>query len=75
MMLAIFQILCNMWIDSLRDDYLEAVEGMRDRLLRRTSESNLTYLGELENNALNFKPKMVSIVPIKTLCYIYSQIL
>jgi len=45
---------------SLKDDYLEAVEGMRSKLLRRTSLSNLTYLGELENNGQTFKPKMVS---------------
>jgi hypothetical protein len=45
---------------SLRDDYLAAVEGMRDRLLRRTPLSNLTYFGELEHNGNTFTPKMVN---------------
>jgi len=46
-------------IASLRDDYLLAVEGMKGRLLQRTKVSNLTFLGELDNNGNSFRPKMV----------------
>jgi hypothetical protein len=46
-------------MSSLRDDYLLAVEGIRDKLLQRTKLSNLTFIGELEHGRI-FKPKMVS---------------
>ena len=46
-------------ISSLRDDYLDAVEGIRSKLVQRTHPSNLTFVGELENQGKSFKPKMV----------------
>jgi len=52
-------------IDFLRDDYLLAMEGVRDKLVRTTPRSNLTYLGELENSGKTFRPKMDHLV-----CYL-----
>lgn len=41
----------------LLEDYLQAIEGVKKNLLRQTSPSKLTFVGELSNGRLN--PKMV----------------
>lgn len=43
----------------LRDDYLEAVEGIRKHLLRRSAPMNLSFVGELNHG--RFSNKMVSV--------------
>ncbi len=54
-----------LYVRSLRDDYLDAVDGMKNLLVQRTKISNLTFIGELENNGKVFKPKMDHLV-----CYL-----
>lgn len=44
---------------SLKDDYLEAVRGIQNLLLQRTSKSNLLFIGELKGTTKEFVPKMV----------------
>ncbi|XP_016403782.1 endoplasmic reticulum mannosyl-oligosaccharide 1,2-alpha-mannosidase-like [Sinocyclocheilus rhinocerous] len=44
----------------LLEDYLQAIEGVRKNLLRQTSPSKLTFVGELSNGRLN--PKMDHLV-------------
>lgn len=46
------------WSPRLRDDYLEAVEGIRKHLLRKSEPSKLTFVGELTHG--RFSAKMVS---------------
>lgn len=41
----------------LRDDYLEAIEGVRRHLLRRSAPTNLSFVGELNHG--HFSNKMV----------------
>lgn len=59
-----YEYLLKQWIqtgktvDYLRDDYLEAVDGMEKLLMRRTPRNNLLYLGELLTGGKDFKPKM-----------------
>lgn len=45
----------------LLDDYLEAVDGIRKHLLRRSEPSKLTFVGELAHG--RFSAKMVSMCP------------
>ena len=49
------------WIVCCRykSDYMEAVEGMKKHLIRKSEPSKLTYIGELTSGR-NFSPKMVS---------------
>jgi hypothetical protein len=44
---------------SLRDDYIEAIDGVMKLLVKRTSKSGLLFIGELQSGARDFKPKMV----------------
>lgn len=41
----------------LRDDYLEAIEGIKRHLLRKSEPSKLTFVGELTHG--RFSAKMV----------------
>lgn len=43
---------------SLKDDYLEAMEGVEALLMKRTPRNNLLYVGELLTGGKDFKPKM-----------------
>lgn len=43
----------------LLEDYLEAVEGIRKHLLRRSEPGQLTFVGELAHG--RFSAKMVSL--------------
>jgi len=49
-------------IDFLRDDYLTAIEGVKNLLVRKTKYTNLTFIGELESGGKIFKPKMDHLV-------------
>lgn len=66
-----YEYLLKQWIqtgktiDFLRDDYLEAVRGIQTHLARRTSKSNLLFIGELKGSAKEFVPKMDHLV-----CYL-----
>lgn len=48
----------HLCLPRLLEDYLQAIEGVKKNLLRQTSPSKLTFVGELSNGRLN--PKMVS---------------
>ncbi|BET02539.1 Endoplasmic reticulum mannosyl-oligosaccharide [Nesidiocoris tenuis] len=66
-----YEYLVKQWIqtgktiDFLRDDYVEAVAGIRKRLVRRTPKSNLLFIGELKGGTRDFVPKMDHLV-----CYL-----
>lgn len=47
---------------SLKDDYLEAVDGIITQLVKETPQRNLTYVGELKAGSRNFHPKMDHLV-------------
>ncbi|XP_073974597.1 alpha-Mannosidase class I b [Rhodnius prolixus] len=59
-----YEYLVKQWIqtgktiDYLRDDYLEAVDGMKKHLTRRTPNSKLLFVGELKGGSRDFVPKM-----------------
>ncbi|XP_022650859.1 endoplasmic reticulum mannosyl-oligosaccharide 1,2-alpha-mannosidase-like isoform X2 [Varroa destructor] len=53
----------GMKIDFLRDDYLAAMESVREHLVRRSVPSQLLFIGELKGK--NFSPKMDHLV-----CYL-----
>lgn len=48
---------------SLRDDYLNAINGIQKHLVRRSKPNNLLFIGQLKNEFYyiknNFQPKMV----------------
>lgn len=46
---------------SLKDDYLEAVNGIEKSLVKETPKKNLLYIGELKGGSRNFVPKMVCV--------------
>ncbi|XP_059398370.1 endoplasmic reticulum mannosyl-oligosaccharide 1,2-alpha-mannosidase-like [Carassius carassius] len=56
-----YEYLLKQWLQSgkketeLLEDYLQAIEGVRKNLLRQTSPSKLTFVGELSNGRLNLK--------------------
>ncbi|KAF6327658.1 mannosidase alpha class 1B member 1 [Rhinolophus ferrumequinum] len=56
-----YEYLLKQWIQGgkqdtqLRDDYLEAVEGIRKHLLRRSEPSKLTFVGELAHGRFSAK--------------------
>jgi len=43
---------------SLKEDYLEAIEGVEKLLVRRTPKKGFLYIGELLSGGKDFKPKM-----------------
>ncbi|KAI4472103.1 mannosyl-oligosaccharide alpha-12-mannosidase-related [Holotrichia oblita] len=45
-------------IDFLRDDYLQAIEGVQKSLVKRTLPNGFLFLGELLAGGKDFKPKM-----------------
>ncbi|XP_049960338.1 endoplasmic reticulum mannosyl-oligosaccharide 1,2-alpha-mannosidase isoform X1 [Schistocerca serialis cubense] len=45
-------------IDYLRDDYLEAIAGVKKLLTRRTARRKYLFIGELLAGGKDFKPKM-----------------
>ena len=49
----------------LLDDYLQAIEGVRKNLLRKTQPSLLTFVGELSHGRLNPKMVLVPTLPLK----------
>ncbi|XP_059893947.1 endoplasmic reticulum mannosyl-oligosaccharide 1,2-alpha-mannosidase isoform X3 [Gadus macrocephalus] len=61
-----YEYLLKQWIqggkteDSLLEDYLHALEGVRKHLLRQSGPSQLTFVGELSHN--RFNPKMDHLV-------------
>ena len=44
-----------------KDDYLESIKGIREKLIRRTSPGGLLFVGEMLKG-INFSPKMVSLL-------------
>uniref|UniRef100_A0A671NY69 alpha-1,2-Mannosidase n=1 Tax=Sinocyclocheilus anshuiensis TaxID=1608454 RepID=A0A671NY69_9TELE len=61
-----YEYLLKQWLQGgkketeLLEDYLQAIEGVKKNLLRQTSPSKLTFVGELSNGHLN--PKMDHLV-------------
>ncbi|CAL8279519.1 unnamed protein product [Merluccius merluccius] len=61
-----YEYLLKQWIqggkteDSLLEDYLHALEGVKKHLLRRSGPKKLTFVGELSQN--RFNPKMDHLV-------------
>ena len=47
-----------LFIFSLRDDYVTAIDGVKKLLAKRTSKNNLLFIGELLTGGKDFKPKM-----------------
>ncbi|XP_039287466.1 endoplasmic reticulum mannosyl-oligosaccharide 1,2-alpha-mannosidase isoform X6 [Nilaparvata lugens] len=66
-----YEYLLKQWIqtgktiDFLKDDYLEAVEGIKKWLVRRTLKSDLLFIGELRGRHYEFVPEMDHLV-----CYL-----
>ena len=52
-----------MFLYRLLDDYNESMKGVMNRLVRKSSPNQLTYIGELLQGS-EFSPKMVRINPI-----------
>lgn len=50
---------------SLKEDYLEAIDGIITQLVRTSPRRNLTYIGELKAGSGDFHPKMDHLV-----CYL-----
>lgn len=44
---------------SLRDDYMTAISGTRQHLVRRTAKNKFLFIGELISTTRDMKPKMV----------------
>lgn len=61
-----YEYLLKQWLQGgqketqLRDDYLEAIEGIRKHLLRRSAPTNLSFVGELNHG--HFSSKMDHLV-------------
>lgn len=43
---------------SLKNDYVESMEGVEKHLAKRTVPNNFLFIGELLGGAKEFKPKM-----------------
>ncbi|KAM6902437.1 endoplasmic reticulum mannosyl-oligosaccharide 1,2-alpha-mannosidase [Xenentodon cancila] len=61
-----YEYLLKQWIqggkaeDTLLEDYLQAIEGVKKHLVRQTGPGRLTFVGELDHN--RFNPKMDHLV-------------
>ncbi|CAF93587.1 unnamed protein product, partial [Tetraodon nigroviridis] len=61
-----YEYLLKQWIqggkteDTLLEDYLQAIDGVKKHLVRQTGPSRLTFVGELSHNSFN--PKMDHLV-------------
>ncbi|GLV42700.1 alpha-Mannosidase class I b [Carabus blaptoides fortunei] len=59
-----YEYLLKQWIqtgktiDYLKEDYLNAIDGVQKLLVRRTLSNNLLFIGELLVGGKDFKPKM-----------------
>ncbi|XP_014241958.1 endoplasmic reticulum mannosyl-oligosaccharide 1,2-alpha-mannosidase isoform X2 [Cimex lectularius] len=66
-----YEYLVKQWIqtgktiDYLRNDYIQAINGINKLLVRRTPKSNLLFIGELKAGSREFVPKMDHLV-----CYL-----
>lgn len=49
----------------MKDDYIEAIDGIITQLVRTSPRRNLTYIGELKAGSRDFHPKMDHLV-----CYL-----
>ena len=47
-----------LFFSSLKEDYLEAINGVQKLLVRRTFNKKLLFIGELLSGGKDFKPKM-----------------
>ena len=52
-------VLISLHCYRFRDDYVDAMKGVKEKLVRQSEPSKLTFVGELLNGR-NFSPKMVS---------------
>lgn len=52
-------------IDFLKDDYLEAIDGIMKRLVKTTPKRKLVFIGELKATSHTFSPKMDHLI-----CYL-----
>lgn len=43
---------------SLKDDYVTAINGVQERLVKKTVPNGFLFIGELLNGGKDFKPKM-----------------
>ena len=63
-----YEYLLKQWIqtgkrtDTLKEDFLEAMKGVVNRLAKRTVPNRLLYLGEIVSGGKDFKPKMDELV-------------
>jgi len=63
-----YEYLLKQWIqtgkvhDFLKDDYMKAVEGIKKKLVKRTPQKNLLFIGELKGDSKEFVPKMDHLV-------------
>jgi len=59
-----YEYLLKQWIqtgksiDFLKEDFLEAMKGVANRLAKRTVPNRLLYIGEIISGGKDFKPKM-----------------
>ncbi|KAK6627690.1 hypothetical protein RUM44_010169 [Polyplax serrata] len=59
-----YEYLLKQWIqtgrtiDYLKEDYIEAINGVQKLLVRRTTNKKLVFVGELLSGGKDFKPKM-----------------
>ncbi|XP_050425753.1 endoplasmic reticulum mannosyl-oligosaccharide 1,2-alpha-mannosidase [Adelges cooleyi] len=66
-----YEYLLKQWIqtgksiDYLKDDYIQAIDGIITKLVRTSPQRNLTYIGELRAGSYDFHPKMDHLV-----CYL-----
>jgi len=63
-----YEYLIKQWLqtgktqDFLRDDFQTSMEGVRNRLAKRTVPNGLLFLGEILSGGKTFKPKMDELV-------------
>lgn len=63
----------NAILCSLRNDYVEAIQGVMKLLMKRTSKSGLLFIGELQSGARDFKPKMVNYFSRRIISNIFTN--
>ena len=52
----------SLMVDRLKDDFIEAVEGIKKHLVRHAKASDLTFVGKFSSMDMeNFVPEMVCI--------------
>uniref|UniRef100_A0A0K2UH06 alpha-1,2-Mannosidase n=1 Tax=Lepeophtheirus salmonis TaxID=72036 RepID=A0A0K2UH06_LEPSM len=63
-----YEYLLKQWVQTgkthefLKEDYIEAIEGIKNWLTKRTAINNYLFVGEVQWGGHNFKPKMDELV-------------